>query len=204
MNGQSQGTWIAADGYGFLNAINAINAVDLLRVNSTNPANGSTVTVTPGAVTVTFNKPVNFSTVAAGDLTFLTEPSGVTVKVGTPIAVDNPTFPTIIQFPISFSKPAGTLANGTYSFSIQSLSTANPVVSEDGKDLVPSGTIKFTLADVTSPVITNTTISGRTVTIQFSKAIDPATVTLANFFVLHRGARRHGRPPLPRWATTSI
>ena len=32
MNGQTQGTWIAADGYGFLNAINAINAVDLLRV----------------------------------------------------------------------------------------------------------------------------------------------------------------------------
>ena len=93
MNGQTQGTWIAADGYGFLNAINAINAVDLLRVDSTNPANGSTVTVTPSAVTVTFNKPVNFATVSAGDLTFLTEPSGVTVHVGTPIAVDNPCSP---------------------------------------------------------------------------------------------------------------
>jgi hypothetical protein len=188
MNGQTQGTWVPADGFGFLNAINAVNAVDLLRVSSTNPANGSTVSVSPSVITVTFNKPVNFATVAAGDLTFLTEPSGVTVKVGTPIAVGSSTFPSIIQFPISFSKPAGTLANGAYSFSIQSISTANPVESEDGKDLVPSGTIKFTLADTTSPVITNTTISGRTVTITFSKAIDPSTVNLSNIFVLRQGS----------------
>ena len=62
----------------------------------------------------------------------------MTVNVGTPIAVDNPTVPTIVQFPFSFTKPAGTLANGSYTFSIQSPPGA-PVVSKDGKDLVASG-----------------------------------------------------------------
>ena len=64
--------------------------------------------MSPNGVTVTFNKPVNFSTVSAADLTFLSAPPGVTVNVGTPIAVDNATFPTIIQFPISFTRAAGT------------------------------------------------------------------------------------------------
>src|SRR5262249_34583099 len=126
------------------------------------------------------------STVKAADLTFTSVPTGVTVNVGTPIAVDNATFPTIVQFPISFSKPPGTLANGSYSFSVQS-PTGSPVVSKDGKDLVPSGKISFTLADVTAPVVTSTTLNGRTVQIQFSKALDPSTVTLQNFFVIRGG-----------------
>ncbi len=137
MNSTPSGSWNITSGFGFVNAINAINAIEQLRVSSTDPSNGETVAVTPGAITVTFNKPVNFSTVEAGDLTFLTAPTGVTVTVGTPIAVDNPTDPTIIQFPISFTKPAGTLANGQYSFSIQS-PAAKTVMAEDGKDLVGS------------------------------------------------------------------
>jgi len=189
MNGGSPGVWQADGGYGLINAIAAINAVDLLRVVSTNPANGSTVTVTPSTITVTFNKPVNFSSVlnaASPVLTFTSEPLGVTVNVGTPIAVDNPTDPTIIQWPFSFTKPAGTLANGAYTFSIQSPATGAPVVSEDGKDLVPSGPIKFTLADVTAPVVTKTTTTGRQVAITFSKALDPTTVTLSNIFVIRQ------------------
>ncbi len=59
--------------------------------------------------------------------------------------------------------------------------------SEDGKDLVPSGPIKFTLADTTAPVVTKTTINGRQVQITFSKALDPSTVTLANILVLRQG-----------------
>ena len=127
-----------------VNAIKAINAVDVLRVASTNPANGSIVTVTPGAITVTFNKPVNFATVTADPnpadiLTFVTTPPGVTVNVGKPIAVDDPNFPTIIQFPFSFTKPVGTVANGNYTFSVQSPpSRFGPITSKDGKDLVPS------------------------------------------------------------------
>ena len=197
MNGQTPGTWVPAQsGYGLVNAINAINAVDLLRVASTNPANGSTVTITPSAITVTFNKPVKFSTISAADLTFSSVPLGVTVDVGTPIAVDNPTDPTIVQFPFSFTKPAGTLANGNYTYSIQSPPGAI-VVSQDGKDLVPSSKISFTLADVTAPVVTSTTLNGRTVQIQFSKALDPSTVTLSNIFVI----RKNGAPVWPPSST---
>ncbi len=121
---------------------------------------------------------------------------GVTVNVGAPIAVDNAIDPTIIQFPFSFTQAAGApTANGSYTFSIQS-PTNNPVVSEDGKDLVPSGPITFTLADTTSPTIIGTTFTGRTVAITFSKALDPATVTLQNFFVLRQG-------PVAAWPPTA-
>jgi hypothetical protein len=192
LNGTAAGTWDQQGGFGFENAINAINAVDVLRVASTNPANGATVTSTPGAITVTFNKPVNFSTVSAADLTFTSAPLGVTVNVGTPIAVDNPTDPTIIQFPFSFTRAPGILANGSYTYSIQSPASGTTVTAEDGKTLVGSGPIKFTLADTTAPVVTGTSESGRTVTISFSKALDPSTVTLSNIFVLRQGSAAPG------------
>ncbi len=187
MNGTPAGTWNDQSGFGFVNAISSINAIEFLRVSSTSPANGETVTVTPGAITVTFSKAVNFSTIKASDLTFLSTPTGVTVNVGTPIAVDNPTDPTIIQFPLSFNKPPGTLANGSYSFSIQSPPAGPVVTAEDGKTLVASGKISFTLADVTAPVVIGTKLNGRTVQIQFSKALDPATVNLQDIFVIRKG-----------------
>ena len=200
MNGTAAGSWNQQSGYGLVNAINAINAVDLLRVVSTNPANGSTVTVSPSAITVTFNKAGQFLDGLAADLTFTSVPAGVTVILGTPIAVDNPTDPTIIQFPFSFSRSASaSTANGSYTFSIQS-PTSKPVESEDGKNLVASGPITFTLADTTSPTITSTSVSGRTVSITFSKAVDPATVTgsegLANIFVVRQGSQT-AWPPTP-------
>jgi hypothetical protein len=187
MYGQTPGTWIAADGYGLVNAIDAINAADLLRVASTNPANGSTVTVTPSAITVTFNKPVQFSTISKADITFSAMPTNVSVVLGTPIAVDNPTDPTTVAFPFSFSKPSGVLANGMYTFSIQSPAGAT-VVAQDGKDLVASAPISFTLADTTAPVVTSTSESGRTVSIQFSKALDPSAINLSDIFVIRQGA----------------
>ncbi len=187
MNSTTLGTWNSQSGFGLVNAVNAINAVNLLRVVSTSPASGTTVTVSPNVITVTFNKPVVFSTLSAADLTFTSTPLGVSVVVGAPIAVDNPTTPSIVQFPISFVRTSSaTLANGKYAFTIQSPSSL-PVMSQDGKPLVASGPYSFTLADTTSPTVANTTYSGRTVTIQFSKAIDPATVTLQNFFVLRQG-----------------
>ncbi len=192
MNGTPAGTWNQQSGYGLVNAVNAIDAVASLRVVSTSPANGSTVTVAPGAITVTFNKPVIFATVSAADLTFTSLPFGVSIVLGTPIAVDNPTDPTIIQFPFSFTRSASaTTANGSYTFSIQSPG-ALPVQSEDGKSLASSGPITFTLADTTSPTITATSISGRTVSITFNEAINPATVMgsvgLQNVYVLRQGS----------------
>ncbi len=144
---------------------------------STNPANGSTVTVTPSAITVTFNKPVNFSTVSAADLTFTGVPAGVTVNLGTPIAVDNPTDPHDHPVPVQLQPPASTpRPTGSYTFSIQS-PTSGPVESEDGKNLVRQRADhvhagRHHLADDHGD-----DVSGRTVTITFSKAIDPATVT---------------------------
>ena len=78
MNAAAPGTWNAQGGFGLVNAVNAINAINaiLLRVVSTNPANGSTVTVTPSAITVTFSKPVVFSTVTSSDLQFTSTPPG--------------------------------------------------------------------------------------------------------------------------------
>ncbi len=186
LNGQAPGTWNQQGGYGLINAIDALNAVDLLRVSSTTPANGSTVTTAPSVIQVTFNKAVAFSTLSASDIKFTSAPAGVTVSVGAPIAVDNPTDPSIVDYPISFSKAAGVFANGAYTFQVQSPSGGPVVVSEDGKDLVASGPISFTLADTTAPVITSTSVSGRTITIQFSKALDPGTVTLNNFLVLRQ------------------
>ena len=132
MNGAAPGTWNAQGGFGLINAVNAINAIDVLRVLSTDPANGSTVTVTPSAITVTFTKPVNFSTVSSSDLVFTATPAGVTVNVGTPVAVDNPKYPTVVAFPFSFSykNPPTTTANGTYTFIVR----PGPIMSEDGKD----------------------------------------------------------------------
>ena len=120
MNGTAAGTWDAKSGFGLINAITAINALDVLRVLSTDPANGSTVTVTPSAITVTFSKPVDFSTVQSSDLVFSAAPAGVTVNLGKPVAIDDPKFPTKVAFPFSFSysNPPTTTANGTYTFSV--------------------------------------------------------------------------------------
>ncbi len=106
-----------------------------------------------------------------------------------------PTSPTIVQFPISFTKPPGTLANGNYTFSIQSPASGPIVQSTDGKDLVASGPIKFTLADVTAPTVIATSTSGRIVTIDFSKALDPNTVNSSDIFVIRQGT-------MPTWPPT--
>jgi hypothetical protein len=193
MNGSAPGTWDSQGGFGLVNAINAINAVDLLRVASTNPANGQVVTSTPSAITVTFNKPVVFSTVSTSDLVFLSTPPGVTVNLGAPIAVDNPVFPTVVAFPFSFSysNPPTTTANGPYSFKVD-----GPIMSRDGKTLIPSGTITFTLEDITRPAVANTSVFSRVVTIQFTKAMNPATITLANVFVQRQGGTGNWNNPI--------
>ena len=81
--------------------------VNSLRVLTATPANGQTTSLSPGTITLTFNRPVNFSTLTASDLTFTGLPPGVTVTVGAPIAVDNPQFPTIVAFPISVTTSSG-------------------------------------------------------------------------------------------------
>ena len=87
-------------------------------------------------IQVTFNKPVVFSTLSAADLTFTSAPAGVTVNVGAPIAVDNPTDPTIVDFPISFTKAAGVTGQRQLHVHGPEPGQRHRSSSEDGKDLV--------------------------------------------------------------------
>ena len=193
MNASAPGTWNAQGGYGLINAINAIDAIDVLRVSSTNPSNGETVTVTPSAIDVTFTKPVVFSTVTSSDLVFQATPPGVSVVVGTPQAIDNPTDPTIVAFPYSFSykNPPTTTANGVYTFIV-----SGPIMAETGGTLVPSSPITFTLDDTTAPEVANTSVSTRTVTIQFTKAMNPSTIKLAKLYVERQGGTGNWLTPI--------
>ena len=192
MNGTAAGAWNPQSGYGFLNADRRPQRGRPAPRRHDLPGQRVDRDHAPSVIQVTFNKPVVFSTLSAADLTFTSAPAGVTVNVGAPIAVDNPTDPTIVDFPISFTKAAGVLANGTYTFSVQSPTSGTGVVAEDGKTLVGSSPVTFTLADTTAPTIVNTAVSGRTVTITFSKALDPSTVTWATSSSSARGATRPG------------
>lgn len=183
MNAQAAESWNPQAGFGLINAVQAVNAVDVLRVASTDPANGSTVTVTPAGITVTFNKPVVFSTVSKDDIVFQSTPTGVSVVLGAPQAIDDPTNPTKVLYPFTFSyTPPTSTANGTYSFIV-----TGSVVSKDGKALAPTSPIGFTLNDTTAPRVADTTALGRIVTVQFNKAMNPNTITKSTVYVLRAG-----------------
>ena len=163
----------------------------MLRVASTKP--GQRVDRhrrRPASITVTFNKPVVFSTVSAADLTFTSHAGGRHGQRRRPIAVDNPTVPTIVEFPISFTKPAGVAGQRQVHASRSRARPAARSSSEDGKDLVAIRP-RSRSRSPTSPRRRSSTptVNGRIVTIQFSKAIDPATVTLGNIFVIRQGRR---------------
>ena len=160
--------------------------------------------VTPGAITVTFNKPVNFSTITADPnpsdiLHFVSTPSGVTVLLGQPIPVvdannPDPTRPRSVQFPLQPEQTrAGRLANGNYSFVVQ-----NPP-SRTARSLRSTARTSSPAPRSTSPWPTSrppqvaaTSVFGRIVTITFTKAIDPSTITLANIYV----QRANGGSPI--------
>ena len=164
MNGTAPGTWDPQGGFGLINAVNAINAVDVLRVLSTDPANGSTVTVTPSAITVTFSKPVDFSTVSSSDLVFTSTPAGVTVNLGTPVASTIPSSRPVIAFPFSFSYTTADDHGQRHLHVHRPSANPAPITSKDGKALVPSSTITFTLNDTTAPEVANTSVLSRIVT----------------------------------------
>ena len=113
--------------------------------------------------------------------------------MGTPQAIDNPTDPTIVAFPYSFSykNPPTTTANGVYTFIV-----SGPIMAETGGTLVPSSPITFTLDDTTAPEVANTSVSTRTVTIQFTKAMNPSTIKLANLYVERQGGTGNWLTPI--------
>ena len=172
LNGAAQGVWDQQGGFGLPNASKVFTALDKLRINSFSPGGGSTLISLPNVVTVTFSKAINFSTVQASDLT-VTGPNGVTITVGTPIAVGDPNFPTVVQFPITLTRAQGSIANGLYTLGIAS----GAITSKDGKPLI-GATDKFTLSDNIAPTIVSSDISGRIIKLRFSEAIDPATINV--------------------------
>uniref|UniRef100_UPI00301CE5A3 right-handed parallel beta-helix repeat-containing protein n=1 Tax=Paludisphaera sp. TaxID=2017432 RepID=UPI00301CE5A3 len=182
MNGAGTGNWNAQAGYGLINAVEAISAVDVLTVASTTPVN-QTLTSVPSYVEVTFSKAINFSTVVPQNLTFPGLPAGVTVTVGRPIAVDNPTTPTVVRFPISiaYNPNSATTANGLYQYVV-----SGPIRSVDGKTLRQSPLISFRLNDVSGPRVASTSTLGRQVMVKFNEPMNPATITRENVIIVRR------------------
>ena len=135
-----RGPGTADGGYGLINAIDALNAVDLLRVpvdlagQRARPSPRRPASSRSPSTSRSSSRPCPPPT-----STFTWSPNGVTVVVGAPIAVDNPTDPTIVDFPISFTKIPGVDRQRR---AIRSRSRARPAgrssSSEDGKDLVGS------------------------------------------------------------------
>src|SRR5262249_25102123 len=118
------------------------------------------------------------------DLVFQSAPAGVTVVLGTPRALDDPTNPTKVLFPFTFkyTNPPTTTANGTYTFVVQ-----GPMTSTDAKSLVPTSPITFNLNDTTAPEVADTNVFSRVVTIQFTKAMNPTTINKSTVYVIRAG-----------------
>lgn len=181
LNGATAGTWDAKGGFGLVDARAALNAVDALRVLSTIPVNGATLTTTPNQILVTFNKPVDFSTVSSNNLRFqkVPVPPLTSMVVGTPIAVDDPKFPTQVSFPFAFTfDPTKGRANGDYSYKV-----TGGIRSQDGKTLTEYSAA-FTLNDATAPRVVNTTVNNRVITVQFSEPMAASTVNKDTVYVV--------------------
>ena len=180
LNGSTAGTWDQQGGYGLVNAVSAINAISSLTVLSTTPTNGATITTPPTQIVATFSKPVNFSTVTASDLMFTSLPAGIaTMTVGTPISVGGSATPTQVIFPITYTIVPGLRGNGSFKYSIE-----GSVTSTDGHTLTPFNS-SFVLNDTNSPKVSNVTVNGRVITVQFSEPITRSTVVPANFYVTY-------------------
>ena len=180
LNGSTTGAWNSQGGYGLVNAVNALNSVSNLRVASVTPANASTVTSAPSQIVVTFSKAVKFSTISAANLVFTGLPAGVqSVTVGTPTAVDNPTNPTQVAFPITLNLKTNQSGNGNFTYKIQ-----GNVISADGKPL-QAATESFTLKDTIMPKVVNTTNAGRVFTVQFSEAMNQATINAQTLYLAY-------------------
>ena len=187
MNNTQTGQWNVQSGYGLINAVSAIAAVNVLTVTSTSPPNGAVVTSLPTQIVVNFSKAVNFSTVSSSDIEFVGLPTGSSISFGTPVAIDDPNFPTQVAFPFTYTKPAGVSANGPYWYHI-----IGPITAKDGTALQPSPGISFNLQDFIAPTVVSTTTLGRLVTIQFSEAMDPSTITKSNLYVYRSGGTPTG------------
>lgn len=184
LNASAAGAWDAQGGYGLVDAVSALSAADVLRVSTTTPAPGASVTTTPTQIVVTFSRPVDISTLRPADLAFVTVPSTLTnMSVGQPIGLDDPKFPTQVAFPFVFTVAANKVANGTFTYRIENPVGGPVILSKDGKPFEQTFNSSFNLADTTAPRVSNVTFNGRIVTVKFSEAMAPNTITPFTVFL---------------------
>ena len=188
LNGSTPNTWAPEGGYGLVDAVAALASIDVLRISVTSPANGATLTTATNQIIATFTKPVDFSTITAADLVFLKVPTSLTSIVTLPpIALDDPLHPTQIAFPYTFTVATNQLGNGTYNYAIKSPAGGPPVLSFEGAGVagkpLQEYDASFILNDVTAPRVQNTTLNNRVVTVQFDKAVTPASVNTNTVYV---------------------
>ena len=181
LDGQTAGVWNPQAGYGLVNALAALSAVQKLAVSSIIPGNNATVTSVPTFLTVTFNQPINISTISAANLLVIGA-NGAAVTVGAPIGIDSPTDPSVVEFPISIVAAPGQSGNGVYKDAI----IGAGITAETGEKLSSPYADQFNVEDLNGPRVSLTTYFGRIVTLAFNEALNPATVT-PNNIVLIRG-----------------
>lgn len=171
--------WNPRGGYGRVNAAQALQNIDQLRIVSTTPGDGTTVTSSPASIDVQFSRAINPASLQASDLQ-ITPPAGVTVAVGTPFFVAGSNN-TLVRFPITINF-TGASANGAYQFRFAD----NSVTSTDGRSLVGE-TVNFTLADTVGPRVTGVSIGSRRISFAVSEALRASTVNLGAIQVLKNG-----------------
>ena len=181
INGAAPGVWDVQGGFGLANAVAAINAISQASVASFTPGAGQTITQAPGFITVTFSRPIQFSSVQASDLQ-ITAPNGATVVVGTPVAVNDPNFPTVVRFPIAITPAPNQVANGIYTVAI----ATGAILAADGAS-VQGASQTFNLQQTVAPTVINTTFADRIVTVRFSGPLNPATVNPFTAYIVRAG-----------------
>ena len=182
LNGSQAGVWDVQGGYGLINVDGALGAVMGLRVNSSTPADGSVLTSLGDlqSISFNFNKSIDPSTIKTSDLVFTGLPVGVSVSVLS-VSVNK----AVATFTLKVTHAPGAVANGTYICKLGGSSSS--IASVDGKILTTPYTASFKVQDTIEPTILGTTLNYRSIAIQFSEPMDPATMTAANVKVL-RGA----------------
>ncbi len=181
LDGTPAGSWGAQSGYGLVQATRAIAALDTFHVTATDPPNLYAETSAPSQIVFAFNGAVDPGTLQPGDLTFLGTPAGVTVTVGQPYL--DPANNNVVHFPLTYNIAAGAKANGGYYYQLN----AKSITSAANKSVaLYSGA--FGIADTIAPKVTNVTINGRYINIQFSEAMNPATINKTDIYLERTGS----------------
>lgn len=178
LNGAPKGVWNPQGGYGLANAALAVAASNVLQVNSVTPGSATTITQTPTSLVVNFSKPVNLGSLNSNSITVVGA-NGATVAVGQPIGLDSTTYATQVLFPIAISPAAGRVANGTYTVTVNSAF----IRAQDNTGLASNFTTTFNLQDAAAPRVVATSVNGRIITVTFSEAINPASITQGSVYL---------------------